>query len=84
VRVAAAGRLGVVALALVGCDTGDSSPTAPSTKTALQAIDYVVETNRVDHGAGVVHRAAERIDLQRAGDVGGDDLDCAADCGAAP
>ncbi len=33
-RVAAGGLLGVVALALVGCDSGGSSPTTPSTTTA--------------------------------------------------
>ena len=42
--VAAAGLLGIVALALVGCDNGDSSPTAPSTTTATVRFDYRAST----------------------------------------
>ena len=44
-RITAAGLLGVVALALVGCDTGDSSPTAPSTTTATVRFDYRASTS---------------------------------------
>ena len=43
-RVAAGGLLGVLALALVGCDNGDSSPTAPSTATATVRFDYRAST----------------------------------------
>ena len=43
-RVTAAGLLGVLALALVGCDNGDSSPTAPSTTTATVRFDYRAAT----------------------------------------
>lgn len=44
-RVAAAGLLGFVALALVGCDSGGSSPTAPSTTAAVR-FDYRAATAR--------------------------------------
>ena len=43
-RVAAGGLLLVVVLALVGCDSGDSSPTAPSTTTATVRFDYRAAT----------------------------------------
>ncbi len=54
-RVAAAGLLGVVALALVGCG-GDSSPTAPITTTATVRFDYRASTARKGVEAGSVQR----------------------------
>ena len=80
-RVAAAGLLGVVALALVGCDTGDSSPTAPST-TATVRFDYRAATALIPNlpaststclsGVGRTHfhpswRDFARIDMQAVG-----------------
>ena len=43
-RVAAEGLLGVVVLAFVGCDSGESSPIAPSTTTATVRFDYRAAT----------------------------------------
>ncbi len=81
-RVAAGGLLGVVALALVGCDTGDSSPTAPSTTTATVRFDYrastalngnlPASTQACVSGVGRTHihpswRDFARIDMQAVG-----------------
>ncbi len=81
-RVAAGGLLGVVALALVGCDIGDSSPTAPSTTTATVRFDYrastalngnlPASTQACVSGVGRTHfhpswRGFARIDMQAVG-----------------
>ena len=81
-RVAAGGLLGVVALARVGCDTGDSSPTAPSTTTATVRFDYraatalnanlPTSTSACVSGVGRTHihpswRGFARIDMQAVG-----------------
>ncbi len=81
-RVAAGGLLGVVALALVGCDTGDSSPTAPGTTTATVRFDYrastalnpnlPASTQACVNGVGRTHihpswRGFVRLDMQAVG-----------------
>ena len=81
-RVAAGGLLGVVALALVDCDTRDSSPTAPSTTTATVRFDYraataltpnlPASTSTCVSGVGRTHfhpswRGFVRIDMQAVG-----------------
>ncbi len=80
-RVAAGALLGVVALALVGCDTDDSLPTAPST-TATVRFDYrastalngnlPASTQACVSGVGRTHihpswRDFARIDMQAVG-----------------
>ncbi len=81
-RVAARSLLGVVALALVGCDSGDSSPTAPSMTTATVRFDYRASTSLDANlpastqacvsGVGRTHihpswRGFTRIDMQAVG-----------------
>ena len=77
-RVEAAGLLCVVALALVGCDSGGSSPTAPSTAATVR-FDYRAATALTPNlpastqtcvsGVGRTHlhpswRGFERVDMQ--------------------
>ena len=72
----------MVALALVGCDTGDSSPIAPSTTTAAVRFDYRAATALAPNlpastqvcvsGVGQTHfhpswRDFVRIDMQEVG-----------------
>ena len=82
-RVTAGGLLGIVALTLVGCGNGDSSPIAPSTTTAATVrFDYraatslnaslPASTQACVSGVGRTHihpswRGFVRIDMQAVG-----------------
>ena len=81
-RVAAGVLLGAMALALVGCDSGDGSPTEPSAQTATVRFDYRASTSLTPNlspitptcvsGVGQTHihpswRGFARVDMQAIG-----------------